>query len=410
MKLFTAVEFEGVLRPLLTEEPESPDDAVALVAFSMLCEPGDGFAGLLLDSLMPSQLLALLIDRAEPDRVGELLGEDALEEVEHRHRASWPELWNDACERWLPRLSKAELLSALAWMRAREQGDSANCTLVLRGSAAYPAGLNDLEAHRPHALWCLGNPELLESHSLLSIVGTRTLSRYGRETALELAAVAAQLGVTTVSGGAFGIDATVHEAAVKLDSPTIAIMAGGLANLYPKGNLALLGQVAASGLVFSECPPSVTPAKFRFLQRNRMIAALGQATIVVEAGKTSGALSTGNRAVALGRQVAVVPGPITSAHSVGCHDFLNEHPMEVQLLARPQQIKEMLGLGFDLEVPDGGLSALEVRALDTFGTRVLQSWEVQRLAGLTVKETQIALGSLEMQGRLHRIGSGYGKA
>jgi DNA processing protein len=169
----------------------------------------------------------------------------------------------------------------------------------------------------------------------------------------------------------------------------------------------MLTDILRDGALVAECPPSVQPAKWRFLMRNRLIAALGRATVVVEAGRTSGALSTANAAVALGRQVAVIPGQIGSSRSIGGHDFLNQNLGFVRLLARPQDLVELVGVSADDPVELNSLGALEKRALDAFGFQPLENWEVQRLAGLTVRESQIALGSLESLGMVERLGSGY---
>ena len=407
MTLISGTEFKEFLAPLLAEEAADADEAFALVALSKLCEPGDGMAGQLLQALSAHEIIQCLVDRASADEMAARLGADCIEHLESSYEQPWPRLWQAATERWLPRLNRNELLAALRWFSGVNLPGKAQ--LVLRDSGYFPVSFEDLGVHRPHALWCLGDITLLGGEHLVSIVGSRQVSRYGTEVTRDLAAVAAQAAVTTVSGGAYGVDAIVHESALALSAPTIAIMAGGLNHLYPKGNLAMLHSVAGSGLVFTESVPDVTPAKFRFLQRNRLIAALGRATVIVEAGATSGALSTGTRAVALNREVAVVPGPIGSAYSVGCHDFLNNNLGQVHLLARPQQLLELAGLGFDLSLQADSLGRLEKRALDAIGHLPMQAWQVQRLSGLTVKELQIALGSLEILGLVERVGTSYAR-
>jgi DNA processing protein len=141
--------------------------------------------------------------------------------------------------------------------------------------------------------------------------------------------------------------------------------------------------------------------------RNRLIAAVARGTVVVQAGKTSGALSTANHAISLDRPVGVVPGPIDSPHSVGCHDLLNDHPGQVRLIARPSEILEVAGIEVSAPAAKASLGILERRALDAFSAGPLESWEVQRLAGLTVRETQIALGSLELSDHVTRVGARY---
>lgn len=400
-------EYRQVLAPLLSDADHEPQDAFALAAFSKLCEPGDGLAGLLMEQLSPSALLQQVIARSQSQVIADLLGPDSVAQFEDKFESTWDEIWQNAMQRWQPRLSRKELIASLGWLAS--QKPAARGSLVLRDADDYPMGFLDLGAHRPYALWCLGDPQLLASPNILGIVGSRQVSRYGADVTRDIAAVAGQSGLVTVSGGAFGVDALVHESALALGAKTVAVMAGGLGHLYPRSNLQLLQRVAEEGLIFTESVPEVTPAKFRFLQRNRLIAALGQATVIVEAGATSGALSTGNHAISLGREVAVVPGPIDSAYSIGCHDFLNRWLGSVQLLARPQQILELAGLGLQVPLQLESLGRLEKRALDAFGHRALEAWEVQRLSGLTVKENQIALGSLELLGLIERVGTSYSR-
>ena len=405
--LFSAQEYADLVLPLLNSEPSDAEEAVAKIAFSHLCEPSDILPGLLRQHTNLKDVLQYLIDRLDAQQVAGKLGPDVVTDIEDQLQNNFGVIWSNATERWTPRLSKAQVVESLAWMNAGAGGVGGKPSLCLFGSDDYPLAFEDLRFHQPPVLWLAGNLQLLSAEHLLSVVGTRQASRYGTEVTREIAAVAGLNDLPTVSGGAFGIDAVAHESAVALHAPTIAFMAGGLGNLYPRSNQGLLRAVSQSGLLVSESPPSVVPAKWRFLMRNRLIAALGSATVVVEAGKTSGALNTATTAVKLGRPVAIVPGLMSSARSIGCHDFLNRYPGEVQILARPKQVLELVGCSVAAEATVEKLGQLERRALDTFGISPVEVWEVQRLAGLTVRETQIALGSLEVLGLVQRIGGRY---
>jgi DNA processing protein len=140
--------------------------------------------------------------------------------------------------------------------------------------------------------------------------------------ASELGYGLADRGVVVVSGGAYGIDAAAHRGALAAQGATVLVSAGGLDRPYPAGHADLFARVADTGLVLSESPPGAAPHRRRFLSRNRLIAALSTGTVVVEAGRRSGALNTAAHARRLGRTVMAVPGPITSAASAGCHDLL----------------------------------------------------------------------------------------
>jgi len=413
--IFTETEYRNLLAPLIIGDAgeaasgneQARDELASQVVFSFLCEPSDRLPAMLWRYLGKTQLLRLLIQRADAAALAQALGASAAAEIEDELQAALGAVWASACERWLPRLNKAAVLEALQWMVRRESGLAGRHGLLLSGTDAYPQLLEDLGEHRPPVLWSVGDVSLLANPARVAIVGSRQASAYGLTVTRDLAAVAASAGVVTVSGGAFGIDAEVHKSALALEAPTIAVMAGGLGRLYPRNNLQLLHEVAAKGLLISEVPPDVAPAKWRFLMRNRLIAGLSQGTVMVEAGRTSGAMSTANHAITLGREVAIVPGPMNSARSIGCHDFLNQNSDVVRILARPQQVLELAGIRGFMPLPEAGLGKLETRALDCFGSAELQSWEVQRLSGLTVRETQIALGSLELLGLLERSGSGY---
>ncbi len=141
---------------------------------------------------------------------------------------------------------------------------------------------------------------------------------------MEASAGLVDRGFAIVSGGAYGIDGMAHRAALASDGTTIAFLAGGIDRFYPLGHESLLTRIAQTGAVVSELPCGAAPTKWRFLQRNRLIAAASQATVVLEAGIRSGSLNTAGHAAALGRPLGAVPGPVTSPASAGCHRLLRE--------------------------------------------------------------------------------------
>ncbi|HEY4558604.1 MAG TPA: DNA-processing protein DprA, partial [Enteractinococcus sp.] len=156
---------------------------------------------------------------------------------------------------------------------------------------------------------------------------------------------ARSMGLTVLSGGAYGVDAQAHRQALISPGeglPTIAILAGGLDRLYPAGNVELLRQIGVDGLLVTEMPPGMRPNRYRFLNRNRLIAALSSTSIVIEARYRSGALSTANHAHDLGRTVGAVPGPINVPSSAGCHRLLKETP--ALLIDDPGDLENLYGL------------------------------------------------------------------
>ena len=212
----------------------------------------------------------------------------------------------------------------------------------------------------PLALWVVGPARLDEiADRAAAVVGTRAATSYGQHVAADLSAGLAERDVTIVSGGAYGIDGAAHRAALAVDGLTVAVLAGGIDILYPAGHSALLHRICSTGLLVSEYPPGVRPARHRFLTRNRLVAALASATVVVEAGIRSGAANTAAWARALGRVVCAVPGPVTSSASAGCHALLRAG---AELVTRPDEVLEMVGRPGELAAeevrPTGALDAL----------------------------------------------------
>ncbi len=189
--------------------------------------------------------------------------------------------------------------------------------------------------------------------------GRRASTAYGEHVAADLAAGLVERDVTVVSGGAYGIDGAAHRATLATDGFTVAVLAGGIDIPYPAGHAALLHRIGEQGLVVSEYPPGVRPARHRFLTRNRLVAALSGATVVVEAGARSGAANTAAWARALGRGVCAVPGPVTSSASVGCHALLRSG---AELVTRAADVVELVGrigeLAPDEQRPGSALDGL----------------------------------------------------
>lgn len=195
---------------------------------------------------------------------------------------------------------------------------------VLEPMAAASAG-GEVRVVPPLSLWVRGGAPLAAMlNRAVAVVGARASSSYGELVAGEISYGLAERGVTVISGGAFGIDAAAHRAALAANGVTIAVLAGGVDRVYPKGNAHLLDEIARRHALISEFPPGAAPMKQRFLVRNRLIAGLSTGTVVVEAALRSGARSTAARAREMGKAVMVVPGPVTSAASAGCLQMLRE--------------------------------------------------------------------------------------
>ncbi|MBX5437480.1 MAG: DNA-protecting protein DprA [Alicyclobacillaceae bacterium] len=212
---------------------------------------------------------------------------------------------------------------------------------LVPGDEDYPAALNDL-VDPPVALFARGRGLLADLEQTVAVVGTRRASGYGLEAVRWIAEQFARAGLTVVSGMALGVDGEAHRAALEAGGCTTAVLASGPDVCYPPGHKELFAQLCERGNVLTEYPPGWPVAKHRFPERNRLIAALARATVVVQAGERSGALVTADWALELGRDVYVVPGPITSVHFRGSHRLIQQG---AHLLFDPLDCLAEWGLG-----------------------------------------------------------------
>jgi DNA processing protein len=267
-------------------------------------------------------------------------------------------------------------------------------TSISRGRPGYPPLLAEL--HDPPArLYLRGGPAEMLSRTAVAVVGARSCSRYGAQVARELARELAAAGVVVVSGLARGIDGEAHRGALAAEGLTVAVLGCGIDRDYPLAHAQLAGRIAESGLVVSEYPPGVEPAPWRFPARNRIVAGLAGATVVVEARERSGALITADFALELGRDVFAVPGEITSGLSSGTNDLIRQGATPLLAAA---DVLEALGLEPAPATPSPSLSpeAAAVLAVLADGAATLD--ELSRAAGLGSPEVAVALTELELAG------------
>jgi DNA processing protein len=205
---------------------------------------------------------------------------------------------------------------------ARPKAEALGGRLLLPGDPAYPPALMQIPSPPTH-LFVQGDTRLL-ARPAVAIVGTRHPTRYGQDVCAAIAAGAAAAGLVVVSGMARGLDAVAHRAALEAGGGSIGVLGNGLGVVYPESNRRLYGAMADRGLLVTEFLPGERPVKGSFQRRNRLISALARVTVVVEAGAQSGTLITAGTAADQGRDVLVVPGPITSPVSVGTNRLLRD--------------------------------------------------------------------------------------
>jgi DNA processing protein len=224
-----------------------------------------------------------------------------------------------ALGRWRSQLPRIPADAALA----RHAADGIR--LICPGEPGWPPQLEDLGAARPYALWVCGSADLRAScEKSLAVIGARAATAHAEQTATAITADLASQGWAIISGGAYGIDAAAHHAALAAGGITIAVLACGPDVSYPRAHRGLLANIAACGAVVSEYPPGRPPSRLRFLARNRIVAALARGTVVVEAAERSGTLATARHASNLARPLMAVPGPVTSAIPVGCNALIRD--------------------------------------------------------------------------------------
>jgi DNA processing protein len=389
-ELFASTEALDEVR-LLREENDVVD-ALARAAWSVLAEPGDGIAGALIHALGAEEALRYAVDGTQ--RAGAV--DALLDTADARVRRAVAE----GRRRWAPRVQVRAVHDALRG--AREVG----AQLLLPGDDLWPHALDDLGVNAPIALWVRGDPRRWVVTPRVSIVGARASSGYGDHVAAELAGDLAASGALIVSGGAYGIDGAAHRAALGVGGGTVAFLAGGVDRAYPAGHHGLLKQIAEEGAVLSELPCGAAPTKWRFLARNRLIAALGDATVVVEAGWRSGSLNTAGHAATLGRPLGAVPGAVTSASSAGCHRLLREY--DAVCVTSAADVRELCGVAFDGTTAQESADPERVRVLDALSARTaLPTVEIARRSGLSVERVLSQLGLMELEGVVHPVGGGW---
>jgi DNA processing protein len=193
----------------------------------------------------------------------------------------------------------------------------------------WPISLADL-ATQPIGLVIVGDRSvLLKLDKSISIVGSRQPTNYGLQLSYSLASQASLAQLVVVSGGAYGIDTASHQGALSVGGISIAVLAGGINRLYPLENKKLFKDITKSGLLISEVMPNIESKPYRFLIRNRLIAALSRSTVVVEAKFISGSIRTARDAAEIFRPVFAIPGPVTSPLSEGCHRLIAERVADI---------------------------------------------------------------------------------
>lgn len=241
---------------------------------------------------------------------------------------TWATLVSQGCE-----LALGQRAKEIEVERLIDETLRAESSFIIPGDPWWPEALQDLGhvdavsgvGGAPIGLWLVGDADGFSGWGqAVSVVGSRACSHYGKGIATDIAFELADQNTPVVSGGAYGIDAAAHQGSLAAGGLTIAVLAGGVDVCYPRGNQPLFDQIRECGVIVSELPPGTRPSRVGFLARNRIIAALSSATVVVEAGARSGAKNTATWCAQLGRVLAAVPGPVDSVGSITPHRLVQE--------------------------------------------------------------------------------------
>ncbi|WP_432836166.1 DNA-processing protein DprA [Dactylosporangium sp. CA-092794] len=391
--------------PMSRGQQMSNDERMACIALGVLVEPGSRELGLLVRAVGPQEALARATGGygVSPALAGA---------VRTRMQAAGVDGTAGVAAQLAERMGElAERLGARIITAADEEWPHDLDDLV---HASRDGHMQRRDTDPPLCLWLRGPLRLAETlERSVSVVGARAVTGYGGYVASEFGYGLAERGWTIVSGGALGVDVTVHRGALAGGGPTVAVLACGIDRAYPAANAVVLEQIGVEGLLLTEWPPGTLPYKTRFLTRNRVIAAATRGTVMVEAGSRSGARSTLGYARMLRRSAMVVPGPINSAMSVGCHIELRQ-PGTV-LVTRVEEIIEEIGSIGELAVPIKGagrpedtLDPLQARILDAVRPRRAMSAEqIAAVAGVSGREARRGLPLLEELGFVVSSSEGY---
>ncbi len=369
------------------------NDRLARVALSRLSEPGDVRLAAVVDRMGAATVYRMLRD--EQDVAG---------------------VYTDVAAR----------LRGLDPQRDLDEASAQGIRFVCPGDAEWPPPVEDLRTAEPLqqrggaplGLWVKGPLRLVEAcHRAVAVVGSRSATTYGAGVASDLAAHLGESGTTVVSGAAFGIDQAAHRGALAVKGPTVAVLACGVDRAYPSAHRNLLEYIADTGMVVSELPPGCAPTRVRFLARNRLIAALAQGTVVVEAAARSGALNTANWASRLNRVLMGVPGPVTSAPSEGVHELIRSRG--AALVTRGEDVLELVSPSGSFLAeplrgpvrPEDDLTDRERQVLDAVPVAMPACLDsLARTAGIAVREVPAAVQRLLQLGLVEQAPAGWRRA
>lgn len=314
--------------------------------------------------------------------------------------------YETAVARWAAKLRHLDATSAPLTYQA------VSSEIITPIDPTWPIGLADLGLREPFALWVQGNGQALlhdPHNSAIAIVGARSCTAGGAQIAGQLAHELAAGGHPILSGGGAGIDAAAHRGALTTTTGTIAVLAGGLDRPYPAAHRELFREIAVSGLLVSEAPPSIRPSRAALLHRMRLIAALGAAVVIVQSPARGGALAAAAEAEALGRPVGAIPGAVSDMAHAGCLHLI--HAGKAHLVRDAHDICALLTQPSPPAPPPGFLHGLHPTLATVLAAvptaRARPAARITAITGFDAHQTARALGELQARDLVARTAHGW---
>lgn len=276
--------------------------------------------------------------------------------------------------------------------------------LLTRDDPLFPCSLFDISSH-PSVLYCKGNIKKLKKDECISIVGSRTPQGYGKSVTSSLASSLGTEGFTIVSGMADGVDSIAHRAALECGAYTVAVLGCGPDVIYPRANFELYEKIVKNGMIITEYAPGVTPERFYFPERNKIVAALSCATVVTEAGLKSGSLITAEYAKKYSRHVFAVPGNVTSSLCSGSNELIKEG---AHMATGAEDLLKILGKDAPMQKEKSAspsLSPKEKLIYDAISDAPKSIDEISAKTSLKVTELFDILLEMELGGMIQRSGA-----
>lgn len=294
---------------------------------------------------------------------------------------------------------RREVDLARVWSQIEKQ----NIHVLTWDDELYPSRLKEIE-QPPPVLYVRGE-WTAEDEFAVAIVGTRRVTPYGRQITEELAAFLAGNGITVVSGLARGVDAVAHQAALRAGGRTVAVLGSGVDKIYPPEHRQLAEQMMKQGALVSDYAPGTPPEAANFPPRNRIISGLSMATVVVEAGETSGALITAEFAAEQGREVFAVPGSILAPQSKGTNKLIQQGAQPLLSVNDIMQALNLTRVGAQKAARKAlPADALEAQLLSALGEQPVHVDELRNQTGLPIEKVSATLTLMELKGMVRQVG------